>query len=153
MMRDAFEPPGGWFTRASEVRRSIEERRNERRNERTNEAHSCRVPLLAHRTMTNYELNSPHRRPIRPYKRRHHRESLFLSTSLRVGFSAFSLHPIPFFPLFLFSSSLSRRAPLGVTEAARDSSCLETRFCHGTGTISFFNDPLRSLFFRTNIFS
>lgn len=28
--------------------------------ERTNEAHSCRVPLLAHRTMTNYELNSPH---------------------------------------------------------------------------------------------
>lgn len=26
---------------------------------RTSEAHSCRVPLLAHRTMTNYELAPP----------------------------------------------------------------------------------------------
>ena len=78
-----FESPGERLNRASEFRPGAVAVGASNTKERTSEAQSCRVPLLAHRTMTNYELNSPHCRPIRPYKRRHHRESLFLSTSLR----------------------------------------------------------------------
>lgn len=71
---------------------------------RTSEAHSCRVPLLAHRTMTNYELA-----PAILCKCRH-RESLFLSTSLRVPTTAFPCVAgptstlSPSFTLFLYLS-------------------------------------------------
>lgn len=110
--------------------------------ERTNETHSCRVPLLAHRTMTNYELNSPHCRPIRPYKRRHHRESLFLSTSLRLGFSAFSLHPLsPFFPLFSFFFWYLVRHHTGLPkrQLVPRNTVLSRR---AQERFPFFNDPL-----------
>jgi len=108
------------------------------------------MPLLVHRTMTNYEL-VPYSILAIPRKRRH-RESLFLSTSLRVPMTALSpapRSPLPesssslallssilfsfFFPSIPHSSAASSVSRVGIRRNrsdARDSSCLEHGLCH-----------------------
>lgn len=103
---------------------------------RTSEAHSCRVPLLAHRTMTNYELAPPI----------YSLYSVNAGTASHCSFSCFSERPLPFSSssssLSLLRSlrpsfprpSASRVATRRNRSDARDSSCLE----HGPVTACFF---------------
>lgn len=91
---------------------------------RTSEAHSCRVPLLAHRTMTNYELAPP----IYPVN---------VSTASHCSFPHLYARTLPlssYLPLFHSlrpsfphpsTASASRVGTRRNRSDARDSSCLE----------------------------